>query len=352
MDFKKYRNVIRGLSETYVNVLPIQRGGVLTAEARKALLEFGDGYSVCDYCFESRVDLVENPPVHSLVQDVGEFLNMDDVRFTAGCRHAKWAAMHMVCEPGDTVVVDALAHYTSYLAAEANRLNVVEVPHNGYPRFEIDIEGYAGKFEEVGKKTGKLPAMAVLTHVDYRYGNLADAEKVGRICKDYGVPFLLNTAYSSGIMPVDGKKLHVDFLCGSGHKSWAASAPIGVLATAYEWTNKVFDKSTVRGDWSGRGFTKKEVALFGCSPVFGAPVATLMASFPAVVERVGRWDEEGKKARDFVNELEKIEGFHQMGTKPKQHTLMNIESLPLHEIAEKDKRRGYFLYHEFEKRKR
>ena len=52
-----------------------------------------------------------------------------------------------------------------------------------------------------------------------------------------------------------------------------------------------------------------------------------------------------------MNELEKIEGFHQMGVKPKQHTLMNFESLPLHEIAEKDKRRGYFLYHELKKRK-
>jgi len=214
---------------------------------------------------ESRVDLVENPPVHDLTQDIAEFLNMDDVRFTAGCRHAKWAAMHMVCEPGDTVVLDALAHYTSYLAAEANRLSVVEVPHNGYPTFEIDIEGYARKFEEVEKKTGKLPSMAVLTHVDYRYGNVADAEKVGRICKEYGVPFLLNTAYSSGIMPVDGKKLHVDFLCGSGHKSWAASAPMGILATTFEWTNKVFNKSTVRGDWSGRGFTKKK-SLFRLLP--------------------------------------------------------------------------------------
>ncbi|MCX9013979.1 MAG: O-phospho-L-seryl-tRNA:Cys-tRNA synthase [Candidatus Methanoperedens sp.] len=351
MELNKYKNITRGISDTYVNVHPIQRGGVLTGEARKALLEFGDGYSVCDYCFEARVDLVDKPPVKDFTQDVAEFLNMDDVRFTAGCRHAKWAVMHMVCEPGDTVVVDSLAHYTSYLAAEANRLHVVEVPHNGYPLFEIDIEGYARKFEEVEQKTGKLPSLAVLTHVDYRYGNIADAEKVGKICKEYGVPFLLNTAYSSGIMPIDGKKLHVDFVCGSGHKSWAASAPIGILATTYEWSTNVFNKSTIRGDWSGRGFTKKEVALFGCSPVFGAPIATLMASFPAVVERVKHWDEEVKKARYFVNELEKIEGFHQMGVKPKQHPLMNFESLPLHEIAEQDKRRGYFLYHELKKRK-
>jgi Sep-tRNA:Cys-tRNA synthetase len=351
MELKKYKNLTRGISDTYVNVHPIQRGGVLTGEARKALLEFGDGYSVCDYCFEARVDLLDKPPVHDLIKDVAEFLNMDDVRFTAGCRHAKWAAMHMVCQPGDTVVLDSLAHYTSYLAAEANKLNIVEVPHSGYPAFEIDIEGYARKFEEVEQKTGKLPSMALLTHVDYGYGNLADAEKVGRICNEYGVPYLLNTAYSSGIMPVDGKKLHADFLCGSGHKSWAASASIGILATTYEWKGKLFDKSTLSGDWSGRRFTKKEIALFGCPPVFGAPVATLMASFPAVVERIKHWDEEVKKAQYFVRELEKIEGFRQMGVKPKRHTLMNFESLPLHEIAEKDKRRGYFLYHELKKRR-
>ncbi|MFQ6119970.1 MAG: O-phospho-L-seryl-tRNA:Cys-tRNA synthase [Methanosarcinales archaeon] len=351
MNLNKYKNLSRGIEDTYVNVHPIQRGGVLTANARKALLEYGDGYSVCDFCFEARVDLIQNPPIRDLRDDIAEFLNMDDVRFTAGCRHAKWAAMSMVAEPGDTVVIDSLAHYTSYLAAEANKLNIVEVPHNGYPTFEINIEDYANKFEYVEKKTGKLPAIALLTHVDYRYGNLTNAEEVGKICQEYGVPFLLNTAYSSGIMPIDGKRMHVDFLCCSGHKSWAATAPIGILATTYEWSDKVFNKSTIRGDWSGRGFTKKEIALFGCSPVFGLPVVTLMASFPTVVERVKHWDEEVKKAQYLADELEKITGFHQMGQKPRMHTLMNIEAQPLHEIAMKNKRKGYFLYHELKKRK-
>lgn len=351
MDLNKYTNLKRGTESTYINLNPIQRGGVLTGEARKAVLEFADGYSVCDYCFESRVDLVKNPPINNLTADIAEFLNMDDIRFTAGCRHAKWAVMHMVAEPGQTIVLDSLAHYTSYLAAEANHLKVVEVPHSGYPEFTIDPQGYAEKFEEVERKTGSLPALALLTHVDYRYGNVADAKAVGKICKEYDVPFLLNTAYSSGVMPVDGKRLGVDFICGSGHKSWAASAPIGILATTYEWNQQVFDKSTIRGDWSGRGFTKKEVALFGCSPVFGAPLISLMASFPAVVERVKHWDEEVEKARYLASQLERIEGFHQMGVKPTEHTLVAFETLPFYEIAGTTKKRGYFLYHELKKRK-
>ncbi|MBP2031260.1 Sep-tRNA:Cys-tRNA synthetase [Methanohalophilus levihalophilus] len=351
MNLDIYNDLKRGVESSYINLNPIQRGGVLTPEARKAVLEFADGYSVCDYCFESRVDLVQNPPVRNLSSDIAEFLNMDDVRYTAGCRHAKWAAMHMVTEPGDTLVLDSLAHYTSYLAAEANQLRVVEVPHSGYPEFTIDPENYAEKFEEVERKTGSLPALALLTHVDYRYGNVADAAGVGKICKEYGVPFLLNTAYSSGIMPIDGKKLGVDFLCCSGHKSWAASAPMGILATTFEWNQQVFEKSTIRGDWSGRGFTKKEVALFGCSPVFGAPVMSLMASFPAVVERVKHWDEEVENARYLATQLERIEGFYQMGVKPTEHTMVAFETLPFFEVAGTTKKRGYFLYHELKKRK-
>lgn len=351
MNLDKYKNVLRKLNGNIINVHPIQRGGILTPEARRALLEWGDGYSVCDYCFEARVDLIQKPPIRDLAQDIAEFLNMDEVRFTAGCRHAKWAVMRMITRPKQTIVLDSLAHYTSYLAAEANQLNIVEVPHNGYPEFKIDVEKYADKFEEVERKTGEPPALALLTHVDYRYGNLADAKRVGEICEEYNVPFLLNTAYSAGIMPVDGKKLKADFIAASGHKSWAASGPIGILATTFEWSGKVFKAASIRGDWSGRGFGKKEVAFFGCSPVFGAPVATLLASFPAVVERVKHWNEEVEKARYLVKELEKIEGVQQLGEKPHNHTLMNFEALPLYEIAKKHRRKGYFLYHELKERK-
>jgi len=48
---QRYSRLQREFSEErYVNLHPIQRGGVLTEEARRALLEFGDGYSTCDWC--------------------------------------------------------------------------------------------------------------------------------------------------------------------------------------------------------------------------------------------------------------------------------------------------------------
>ncbi|RLI13591.1 O-phospho-L-seryl-tRNA:Cys-tRNA synthase, partial [Candidatus Bathyarchaeota archaeon] len=45
--------------EGVVNLNPIQRGGILPEEARRALLEFGDGYSMCDFCLKGRIDMID-----------------------------------------------------------------------------------------------------------------------------------------------------------------------------------------------------------------------------------------------------------------------------------------------------
>ncbi|MEM2667282.1 MAG: hypothetical protein QXE60_00765, partial [Candidatus Methanomethylicaceae archaeon] len=109
-------------------------------------------------------------------------------------------------------------------------------------------------------------------------------------------------------------------------------------------------KPKIKGDLTNRSFEVKELALLGCT-VMGAPLMTLMASFPHIVERVEKWDEEVNKARYIVNELEKIEGFKQLGVKPKMHTLIHMESESFYKVSLNHKRKGYFLYEELKERK-
>jgi Sep-tRNA:Cys-tRNA synthetase len=90
--------------------------------------------------------------------------------------------------------------------------------------------------------------------------------------------------------------------------------------------------------------------FLGCSPCHGAPLATLIASFPTVVERVEHWDEEVKKARYFVKEMEKIEGMKALGKQPKEHTLIQFESESFHAAAQQYTKKGYFLYNKLKKR--
>lgn len=345
----RYRSLSRDREEKYININPIQRGGVLTPEARKALLEFGDGYSACDYCVKGRLDMIKKPPIQDFMVDLAEFLDMDKARVVTRCREAKYIIFKMLAKPGDVVVVDALAHYTTYLAAEACGLQVKEVPNSEYPEFKTEVDAYGEKIEEVKRETGKPPALVLLTHVDSRYGNLSDAKAVGKVARQYDIPFLLNAAYTAGVMPLSGKSLGADFITASGHKSWAASAPIGILALREEYSEKVLARSKIVGETSGRKFPIKEVALIGCT-VGGAPLFTLMASFPSVVERVKNWDEEVKKARFAVKELERIEGTKQLGVKPKEHTLIHLENEGFYRVSQGHKRRGWFLYDELRER--
>jgi Sep-tRNA:Cys-tRNA synthetase len=349
----RYKGLKRDFSEEdHVNLQPIQRGGVLTEEARRVLLEFGDGYSVCDWCppKAAKLDMITNPPIQQFYSDLAEFLGMDVARVVSRCREAKFIAFRMLGNPGDYVVLDSTAHYSSYLAAELAGLRVKEVPHGEAPEYRLDTSGYASKIDEVKNETGKAPAALLLTHVDYLYGNVSNVKEVSKIAKDSGIPLILNCAYSAGVMPVDGKELGVDIITGSGHKSWAACAPTGILAMQKSLEEKLLARGKVEGDITKRKFIQKELGLLGCT-VAGAPLVTLMASFPEVVARVDRWGEELEKVRFLVSELEKIEGVAQVGMRPKQHTLTHVETEGFYKVSQNHKRKGFFLYDELRERK-
>ncbi|MEM1658851.1 MAG: O-phospho-L-seryl-tRNA:Cys-tRNA synthase [Candidatus Jordarchaeales archaeon] len=347
----KYYNLTRNTEIEAINLHPIQSGGRAGnyPGVVKAVLNFIDGYSTCDYCIKGRLNEIETPPLRDFHSDLAEFVEMDEVRLLPGCRQAQFATFHSLAKPGDYIVIDSLAHYSTYLSAERAGLKIVEVPNTGFPYFEVPPELYAEKIEEVKRETGKPPALVFLTHVDYSYGNLADAKKVARISHEYDVPFVLNCAYTVGRMPVSGRELEADVITASLHKSFASPAPSGLIAAKEEYAKQIFRRSTVKGEWSGRTFPNKEVELLGCT-LPGCVAIGVMAAFPYVVERVKHWDEEVKKARYFSSQLTRIEGVIQLGQTPHNHDLLHFESSSFFEIAKNHPRKGFFLYDELKSR--
>ena len=336
-NLEKFTRLKRDIAR--INVDPLQRGGILTPEAKAALIEWGDGYSICDFC-AGMLDHIKNPPVEEFVHSVlPEFLGTDEVRVTHGAREGKFAAMHSLCQKGDYVVMDGNAHYTSVLAAERAGLNVEYVVPKKEPDYAISADGYAEAIERAYEQKGNV-TLALLTYPDGNYGNLADARAIADVCHDYGVPLLLNGAYSVGRMPVNARDLGADIIVGSGHKSMAACGPVGVLGASEEYARIMFKLSATKKN--------KEVELLGCT-VRGAPLLTLMASFPTVVERVGRWPEELDKARWFSSEMEKMD-LVQVGDRPHNHDLMFFLTERLYNISQTAKGGRYFLYREMKER--
>ena len=340
---------LRTREEEYININSIQPGGRLTPEARKALIAYGDGYSVCDRCLEGRLDMIRKPPVDEFHAELADFVGMDEVRLVPGARRGFQAVTSSLLEKGDVVIVSDLAHYTEYLAVELAGGIIKEVPSG--EKNIITGDAVAAKIESVKEETGAVPKLIIVEHFDYRFGNEHDVYGVGKVAKDYDIPFLYNGAYSVGMVPVSGKKIGADFIVGSGHKGMAAVAPSGILATTDDYARTVFRSSQMAGDVTGRRFENKEQEMLGCT-LMGGTVISMMASFPRVKERVTRWEEEVKKSNYFVREFLRIAG-NKISSEypPWKHTLSKVDTRDsFHRIAQTHKRRGYFLSDELKRK--
>lgn len=332
----------RMVDETSINLDPIQVGGRLTTEAMKAMISWGDGYSVCDNCRKPfRLDYIENPPLKDFHVDVAEWLGMAQARTIPGARRGFQQVAGTYVEKGDPVLIGALAHYTSYLSVELQKGVVREIPKTADNH--ITAEDTANRIEDVVREFGTAPKLLYIDHVDYQFGNMHDVKGIAKVAHQYDVPVLYNGVYTVGIMPVNGKELGVDFIVGSGHKSMAAPAPSGILAATEERADEVFRTTQMEGDLTGRKFGIKEVGILGCS-LMGAPIVGLLASFPTVKGRVEHFDEELANSKIVVEALRSIEGTKILSEYPRKHTLTRIDTTgSFDQVAQTHKKRGFFL---------
>jgi Sep-tRNA:Cys-tRNA synthetase len=332
----------RMVDETSINLDPIQVGGRLTPEAMKAMIAWGDGYSVCDNCRKPfRLDYIENPPLKDFHVDVAEWLGMAQARTIPGARRGFQQVAGTYVEKGDPVLIGALAHYTSYLSVELQKGIVREIPKTADNH--ITAEDTANRIEDVVREFGTAPKLLFIDHVDYQFGNMHDVKGIVKVAHQYDVPVLYNGVYTVGIMPVNGKDLGVDFIVGSGHKSMAAPAPSGILAATEERADEVFRTTQMEGDITGRKFGIKEVGILGCS-LMGAPIVGLLASFPAVKARVEHFDEELANSKIVVEALRSIDGTKILSEYPRKHTLTRVDTTgSFDQVAQTHKKRGFFL---------
>jgi Sep-tRNA:Cys-tRNA synthetase len=332
----------RTVEESSLNLDPIQAGGRLTPEAMKAVIAWGDGYSVCDNCHKPfRLDYVINPPIADFHADLSTWLGMDQSQVVPGARRAFQEVTGALVGKGEPVMMTGMGHYTAYLSVEVVNGVIREIPPT--PDHHITADVAADRIEATIREFGFAPKLLFIDAVDFMYGNFHDVKGIAKVAHQYDIPVLYNGVYTVGVLSVNGKDLGVDFVVGSGHKSMAAPAPSGVLATTDEYADTVLRTTKISGDVTGRKFGIKQVGILGCA-LMGAPIVGLIASFPTVKERVNHWDEELANHRIVIDALLSIEGTKVASEFPRLHTLTRMDtSASFDVVAHTHKKRGFFL---------
>ena len=145
----------------------------------------------------------------------------EQVVFTANCTHGLNMAIRTLVQPGDKVVISGFEHN-----AVTRPLNLLGAKVIVAGRRLFDWDDTLESFENALKQG---VSAAIFTHVSNVFGYILPVEKMAALCKQYGVPFVVDAARSAGALPVSMEKWNADFIAMPGHKGLLGPQGTGLL---------------------------------------------------------------------------------------------------------------------------
>ncbi len=145
----------------------------------------------------------------------------EQVVFTANCTHGLNIAIKTLVKPGSRVLVSGFEH------------NAVTRPLHGL-QAEITVAGRRlfdreNTLTEFEKALRKGQDAVVFTQASNVFGYMLPVEEMAALCRQYGVPFVIDAAQSAGVLPINLMQLGADFIAMPGHKALLGPQGTGLL---------------------------------------------------------------------------------------------------------------------------
>lgn len=144
----------------------------------------------------------------------------EQVVLTTSCTHGLNLAIRSLVKPGNTVVVSGFEHN-----AVTRPLHAIGAEIRVAGRRLFDWEDTLAAFE----KQLEGADAAVFTHVSNVFGYILPVKQMAALCRDRGVPFVIDAAQSAGSLPLSLQALGADFIAMPGHKGLLGPQGTGLL---------------------------------------------------------------------------------------------------------------------------
>ena len=143
------------------------------------------------------------------------------VVFTMNATHALNLAIKSLVPPGGRAVVSGYEHNAVTRPLHALGVNV-EVAQAAL----FDPEEALAAFD--ARIRPGVDAV-ICTHVSNVFGAVQPVEGIAKMCRERGVPFIIDASQSAGVLPLDMEALGAAFIAMPGHKSLYGPQGTGVL---------------------------------------------------------------------------------------------------------------------------
>ena len=197
--FPKAPGVARSISDYILNVgTNVNRGA------------YSASYKAENTLYETR----------ELICQLFNFEKPENVIFTKNITESLNVLIKSLLKGGDHVVVSSMEHNAVMrpLNALGNKIKYTKAKCNKLG--ELDIEDFKNSLKPNTKAV-------VMTQASNVCGTILDLEKVGKICKENGIYFIIDSAQTAGFLDIDFNKLSADALGFTGHKSLLGPQGIG-----------------------------------------------------------------------------------------------------------------------------
>ena len=179
------------------------------------------GRSGYDLCMETG-DLVDR--TRKLLTD---FFNGDDPNrlcFSYNSTDALNLIVFGMLKRGDHAITTTLEHNSVLRPLyHQSQLNGVEVDY-----VPFDESGFVDP-AAIKNKIKDNTRLVILNHASNVIGTVQPVEAIGRICREHGIPFVIDASQSAGKVPIDMEQMNIDIIAFTGHKSLMGPTGIGGL---------------------------------------------------------------------------------------------------------------------------
>ena len=145
----------------------------------------------------------------------------EQVVFTSNCTQGLNMAIRTLFKPGDRVVISGFEHNAVTRPLYGLGCEVVVAGRKLFD-WEDTLKAFAEALD-----TGV--SGAVFTHVSNVFGYILPVAEMAKMCREKGIPFIIDGAQSAGHMKVSLKELGADFIAMPGHKGLLGPMGTGLL---------------------------------------------------------------------------------------------------------------------------
>ena len=154
-----------------------------------------------------------------------------NVVFTKNVTEALNVIIRGLLQPGDHVLVSAMEHNAvmrplQLLGRELEAGEEAPADAITFSRIPCDSEGNL-ELEALPRLVQQRTKAVIMTHASNVCGTLLPIDKVGDFCKQRGLLFIVDSAQSAGVFPINMQQLHIDALAFTGHKGLLGPQGIG-----------------------------------------------------------------------------------------------------------------------------